>query len=60
MPGWLKALAAWWRLPTLGAFAELDLQIAKLRALRDSYQAAHNELRPDTVPNEMPGQRATC
>jgi hypothetical protein len=38
MRGLLAALAEWCRLPVLGGFAELDMQIDKLRMLRDSYQ----------------------
>ena len=39
MRGWLASLAEWCRLPLLDGFAELDVQIDKLRLLRDSYQA---------------------
>ena len=38
MRGWLKSLAEWFRLPMRSGFAELDLQIGKLRSLRDSYK----------------------
>jgi hypothetical protein len=34
----LSALAKWSSLPLRGGFDELDLQIGKLRQLRDSYQ----------------------
>jgi hypothetical protein len=40
MRGWLASLAEWRRLPLLGGFDELDIQIEKLRKLRDSYRAA--------------------
>jgi hypothetical protein len=40
MGGWLASLAEWVRLPLRSGFAELDLQIDKLRALRDSYEAS--------------------
>jgi hypothetical protein len=43
MRGWLTTLAVWCRLPVRGGFAELDLQIAKLRMLRDSYQTSLQE-----------------
>ncbi len=36
----LKLLAEWLRLPVRSGFAELDIQIDKLRILRDSYQTA--------------------
>jgi hypothetical protein len=42
MCGWLVFLAEWCRLPWLDGFAELDVQIGKLRLLRDSYQATPN------------------
>ena len=38
MGGLLTSLAKWCRLPERGGFAELDMQIEKLRLLRDSYQ----------------------
>ena len=38
MGGWLATLVTWCRLPVRGGFAELDIQIDKLRMLRDSYQ----------------------
>ena len=38
MAAWLLSMAGWLRLPTCGGFAELDVQIDKLRMLRDSYQ----------------------
>lgn len=34
----LASLAEWCRLPVGDGFAELDVQIDKLRVLRDSYQ----------------------
>ena len=38
MGGWLKSLAKWCLFPLRGGgFTELDMQIAKLRMLRDSY-----------------------
>jgi len=38
MGGWLTSLVRWCRLPVRGGIAELDMQIDKLRTLRDSYQ----------------------
>ncbi len=38
MSEWLKYLIEWICLPVLGPFDELDMQIDKLRVLRDSYQ----------------------
>ena len=46
----MTSLAAWRRLAMMSGFAELDRQINKLRMLRDSYQAAPPELRPDRFP----------
>ncbi|MBC8018162.1 MAG: hypothetical protein H7X83_06550 [Verrucomicrobia bacterium] len=45
MRGLLAALAAWCRLPVRGGFAELDMQIDKLRMLRDSYQLQSQDSR---------------
>jgi hypothetical protein len=42
MRGWLASLAEWCSLPLLDGFAELDVQIGKLRLLRDSYKATSN------------------
>jgi hypothetical protein len=39
MGGWLASLVTWCRLPVRDGIAELDIQIDKLRLLRDSYQA---------------------
>jgi hypothetical protein len=39
MRGWLTSLSEWSHLPVRDGFAELDLQIDKMRMLRDSYQA---------------------
>jgi len=51
MRGVLYRLAKRLRLPTNRGFAELDMQIEKLRMLRDSYQTAqklmHNERHAD-------------
>lgn len=41
-------LAEWWRLPLSGGFAELDIQIDKLRMLRDSYKTDQQEPQLDT------------
>jgi hypothetical protein len=60
MGGWLVSLATWLRLPTRSGIAELDVQIAKLRMLRDSYQAALHERRPDHVPGEASTGSVTC
>lgn len=38
MQGLLAYLSKWCCLPVMGGFAELDIQIGKLRMLRDSYQ----------------------
>ena len=38
MRGWLTSLTEWCRLQVWGDFAELDLQIDRLRMLRDSYK----------------------
>jgi hypothetical protein len=42
-------LAEWCRLPVRGGFAELDMQIDKLRMLRDSYQTPSQAERRDTI-----------
>ena len=47
MRGWLASLAEWWSLPVLGGFTELDIEIDKLRKLRDSYQLLTLEKRAD-------------
>jgi hypothetical protein len=39
MRGWVVYLVGRCRLPILGGFAELDMQIGKLSMLRDSYRA---------------------
>lgn len=38
-------MAGWFRWTARGGFEELDLQIEKLRLLRDSYQTAFQEQR---------------
>jgi hypothetical protein len=43
MRKWLSAVAYWSRFPSRSGIAELDLQIGKLRALRDSYQTSLQE-----------------
>lgn len=40
MRAWVISLAKCCRRPLRGGFADLDLQIDKLRTLRDSYQAS--------------------
>jgi hypothetical protein len=60
MRGWPVFLATWCRLPLRSGFAELDVQIDKLRTLRDSYQAAPHELRPEHVPCESSTKHVTC
>jgi hypothetical protein len=58
MRGWLTSLAAWCRLPVRGGFVELDLQIDKLRMLRDSYQAQpHIQLRTQTAGAKKCGKQ---
>ena len=49
MRGWLASLAEWWSLPVLGGFAELDIEIDKLRKLRDSYRLLTLEKRLDHI-----------
>jgi len=49
--GWLVSLDKWFRLPTLGGFDQLDVQIEKLRTLRDSYQLPNQEYRCDRIAN---------
>jgi hypothetical protein len=46
---WLAALDKWFRLPTLGGFDQLDMQIDKLRTLRDSYQLPNQEYKSDRI-----------
>ena len=38
MRGWVKSLAKLCRLPVFDGFTELDIQIDKVRMLRDSYK----------------------
>jgi len=40
MREWLAAMIRWRRLPLRSGLAELDLQIEKLRILRDSYRVS--------------------
>jgi hypothetical protein len=48
MREWLTTtIVAWCRLPAQGTIAELDMQIDKLRLLRDSYQASSQERMAD-------------
>lgn len=47
MHEWLAAMIRWLRLPLPSGLAELDLQIEKLRVLRDSYRASLQEQRQD-------------
>ena len=54
MGGWLAALAGWRRLPLRSGFAELDLQIDKLRALRDSYAASPPGHQPERINDTEP------
>ncbi|MBV5339090.1 MAG: hypothetical protein J0665_05955 [Deltaproteobacteria bacterium] len=49
MGGCLTSLGKWFRLPTLGGFDQLDVQIDKLRTLRDSYQLPNQEYRCDRI-----------
>jgi hypothetical protein len=49
MRGWLASLAEWRSSTVLGGFAELDIEIDKLRKLRDSYQLLTLEKRPDQI-----------
>ena len=49
MRGWLSSLAERCCLPLLGGFAELDMEIDKLRKLRDSYRLATLEKRSDRI-----------
>jgi hypothetical protein len=49
MRGWLVLLVQWSRLPVRGGFAELDMQIDKLRMLRDSYKNASQDLLHDKI-----------
>jgi hypothetical protein len=54
MGGWLASLAEWRRLPLWSGFAELDLQIDKLRALRDSYAASPPKHQPEGINDTKP------
>jgi hypothetical protein len=45
----LTSLADWWSLPTRDGFAALDMQIDKLRMLRDSYQISSQDMRNDMI-----------
>jgi len=60
MDGWLTALAKWCRLPVRGGFTELDLQIEKLRMLRDSYQTPFQEQRHDPATDVKKGGERLC
>ena len=54
MGGWLASLAGWIRLPLRSGFAELDLQIDKLRALRDSYSLSPPRHQPERINDTKP------
>lgn len=60
MRGWLTALAEWCRLPLLDGFAELDVQIGKLRLLRDSYRATPQEDRHCRMADAEKGGKQLC
>jgi len=46
---WLASLAEWRYLTVLGGFAELDVEIDKLRKLRDSYKLETLERRSGQI-----------
>ena len=54
MSGWLVSLATWLRLPRGCGVAELDMQIKKLRTLRDSYQLPSQKYRSDRIADVNP------
>jgi len=60
MRGWLAYLAEWCTLPLRGGFAELDMQIDKLRLLRDSYQDALPEQRHNQTTDKKKGGEQLC
>jgi hypothetical protein len=60
MRGWLTFLAERCRLPLRGNFAELDLQIAKLRMVRDSYQVPPQIRLHDQTPDAMKIREPLC
>lgn len=49
----LAILSNWLRLPNRDGFADLDLQIAKLRSLRDSYQATAQNMQREQSDNGL-------
>ncbi len=53
MRRWVNNLAKWCRLPALGGFAELDIQIDKMRMLRDSYQHGVKKTQYGTSAEEI-------
>jgi len=52
MGGWLASLAEWARLPLRSGLAEIDLQIIKLRTLRDSYKVPQHDALQEKHPPE--------
>lgn len=60
MCGFLRYLAGYCRLPVRSGFAELDLQIEKLRSLRDSYQSAFQKDQPDQSLNPKKDGKRLC
>jgi hypothetical protein len=53
-------MAERYRLPVRGGFAELDLQIDKLRLLRDSYQTPPNMQRHVQTADGKKGEERLC
>jgi len=49
MSRWLASLEKWCHLAGQGGFTDLDIQIDKLRTLRDSYQAPPQDIRHDMI-----------
>lgn len=48
----MTILANWIHLPVQNGLAELDLQIDKMRALRDSYQVASQKQMSDQISEQ--------
>jgi hypothetical protein len=60
MRGWVTSLAEWCRLPVSSGFAELDLQIDKLRMLRDYYQAPPQLQLQERIADVTSGRKPLC
>ncbi len=60
MRKWLSTVANWSRFPARSGIAELDLQIEKLRMLRDSYYASTKEQKRVHVDHAKKGREQLC